>query len=82
MYLICCRCVFTCACACGCACVCVQVSGEALEEGRLWVLLTATIDHEGLPHLVSSSFFDRVNANGRLFLKLVFQRIDNKLSQD
>jgi membrane associated rhomboid family serine protease len=32
------------------------VSGAALEAGRWWVLLTATVDHEGLPHLVTNSF--------------------------
>ena len=31
------------------------VSGDALEEGRWWVLFTATLDHAGWPHLVSTT---------------------------
>jgi len=30
------------------------VTGAALEEGRWWVLLTATLDHANTPHLVRS----------------------------
>mmetsp|Transcript_25604 Transcript_25604/g.57433 ORF Transcript_25604/g.57433 Transcript_25604/m.57433 type:complete len:108 (-) Transcript_25604:796-1119(-) len=30
------------------------VSGANLEAGKLWILLTATLDHAGVPHLVNN----------------------------